>query len=50
MAVIGYLLYGDDVLDEITTSMIRTDGYSKPVKILILIMVATIPITKFPLQ
>ena len=50
MATIGYLLYGNDLLDEVTTNMIKTPGYSQAVKILILILVAVIPITKFPLQ
>ena len=50
MAAIGYLLYGNDLLDEVTTNMIKTPGYSKAAKILILILVAVIPITKFPLQ
>jgi solute carrier family 32 (vesicular inhibitory amino acid transporter) len=50
MAVIGYLLYGDGVLDEVSTNMIKTVGYPKAVKVLILILVAIVPITKFPLQ
>lgn len=50
MAVIGYLLYGDKLLDEVTTNMIKTEGYSRAVKITIMVMVATVPITKFPLQ
>lgn len=50
MAVVGYLLYGDNVLDEVTTNMIKTEGYAKSVKILILILVAVVPVTKFPLQ
>ena len=50
MAVIGYLLYGEHLLDEVTTNMIKTAGYAKPVKVLILILVAVVPITKFPLQ
>ena len=50
MAVVGYLLYGDNVLDEVTTNMIKTDGYAKAVKVLILVLVAVVPITKFPLQ
>lgn len=50
MAVIGYLLYGDDVLSEVTTNMIKTEDYSRVVKLLVLIFVAVVPITKFPLQ
>lgn len=50
LAVIGYLLYGENTLDEITTNMIKTEGYSRALKIVILIAVAIVPITKFPLQ
>ena len=50
MAVVGYLLYGNGVLDELSTNMIKTKGYPEAVKVLVLILVAVIPITKFPLQ
>ena len=50
MATIGYLMYGNDLLDEVTTNMIKTKGYSKAAKIVTLVLVAVIPITKFPLQ
>jgi vesicular inhibitory amino acid transporter len=50
MAAIGYLLYGSDLLDEVTTNMIKTVGYGKAVKVVILILVAVVPLTKFPLQ
>ena len=49
MAIVGYLLYGEGVLDELTTSMIRTAGYPRSIKILVLILIAIVPITKFPL-
>ena len=50
MAVVGYLLYGDGILDEVTTNMIKTGGYARAVKVLVLVLVAVVPITKFPLQ
>ena len=50
MATIGYLLYGDQLLDEVTTNMIKTPQYSRAVKVTTLIMVAIVPLTKFPLQ
>ena len=43
-------MYGSDLLDEVTTNMIKTKGYSKAVKVVILILVAVVPLTKFPLQ
>lgn len=50
MAAIGYLMYGSDLLDEVSTNMIKTEGYSRAVKVLVLVLVAVVPITKFPLQ
>ena len=43
-------MYGDQLLDEVTTNMIKTPGYSKAVKVAIMVLVSIIPITKFPLQ
>lgn len=50
MATIGYLLYGNRLLDEVTTNMMKTPGYSEAVKVTIMVMVAIVPLTKFPLQ
>ena len=50
MAAIGYLMYGSDLLDEVSTNMIKTPEYSRAVKVFILVLVTVIPITKFPLQ
>lgn len=50
MATIGYLLYGNQLFDEVTTNMLKTPEYSKAVKIAIMVMVAIVPLTKFPLQ
>ena len=49
IVVIGYLLYGDALLGEVTTNMLKTEGYSRPLKIAILVLIAVVPITKFPL-
>ena len=50
MATIGYLLYGNQLFDEVTTNMLKTPEYSKAVKIATMVMVAIVPLTKFPLQ
>lgn len=50
MAVIGYLLYGAELKDELTKNMLGTEGYARSLKILILVLVAVLPLTKFPLQ
>jgi solute carrier family 32 (vesicular inhibitory amino acid transporter) len=51
MAVIGYLMFGDLVKDEVTTNILRSTSkhYPRPLSILIVILIAIIPITKIPL-
>ena len=50
MAVIGYLMYGSAVKDEITTNILTTKGYPEALKVLVLVLIAVVPITKFPLK
>ena len=49
IAVVGYLLYGDSLLGEVTTNMLKTEGYSRALKVSILVFIAIVPLTKFPL-
>jgi solute carrier family 32 (vesicular inhibitory amino acid transporter) len=51
MAVIGYLMFGDLVKDEVTTNILKSTSkyYPRPLSILIVILIAIIPITKIPL-
>lgn len=50
MAVVGYLLYGPKLKDELTKNTLGTDGYPSWLKVIILILIAILPLTKFPLQ
>ena len=50
MAVIGLVMYGDGVADEITRSVLTTDGYPSWIGVFIVICVAIIPLTKVPLN
>ncbi|CRG88547.1 Vacuolar amino acid transporter 1 [Talaromyces islandicus] len=50
MAVIGWLMFGDDVSDEITANVLLTTGYPQALSICIVIFIAMIPITKVPLN
>ena len=50
MAVIGYLMYGDEPKDEISTNVLTTAGYPEALNILVLILIAIVPLTKFPLK
>ncbi|KAL1969070.1 hypothetical protein VTN77DRAFT_904 [Rasamsonia byssochlamydoides] len=50
MAVIGWLMFGDAVRDEITANILLTAGYPRGFSICIIIFIAIIPITKVPLN
>ncbi|KAF9871609.1 transmembrane amino acid transporter [Colletotrichum karsti] len=49
-AVVGLLMYGDNVMDEITANILRTSGYPRALSILLCIFIAIIPLTKIPLN
>lgn len=50
MAVVGLLMFGDGVRDEITSNILLTKGYPNWISIFIVICVAIIPLTKVPLN
>ncbi|MCJ1434888.1 hypothetical protein MMC27_004258 [Xylographa pallens] len=50
MAIAGFLMFGNGILDEVTSNIFVTDGYPNTISILIVICVAIIPITKIPLK
>lgn len=50
MAVVGLLMFGDGVRDEITSNILLTDGYPPALSLLIVIGIAIIPLTKVPLK
>ncbi|TKA28990.1 hypothetical protein B0A50_03402 [Salinomyces thailandicus] len=50
MGVIGFLMYGDGVKDEITRNVLITKGYPEAINVLIVVCVAIIPLTKVPLN
>lgn len=49
-AVAGILMFGDDVMEEITSNIIGTKGYPKGSAVFISILIAIIPLTKLPLN
>lgn len=49
MIVIGYLMFGDLVRDEITANILGSTHYPRVISIIILILIGIIPITKLPL-
>ena len=50
MGIIGLLMFGDGVRDEITKNIVTTKGFPRWLNIFIVICVAIIPITKVPLN
>ena len=50
MAVIGFLMFGDKVLDEVTSNIVLTKDYPHAISVCIVIFIAIIPLTKVPLK
>lgn len=50
MAIIGWLMFGPGVRDEITSNVLLTEGYPRGLSICVVIFIAIIPITKTPLK
>ncbi|KAL1304503.1 hypothetical protein AAFC00_003492 [Neodothiora populina] len=50
MAVVGLLMFGEGVRDEVTKNIFLTDGYPQWLSVIIAICVAIIPLTKIPLN
>jgi vesicular inhibitory amino acid transporter len=49
-AVAGLLMFGDGVLDEITSNILQTTGYPRALTFLMCALIAIIPLTKLPLN
>ncbi|KAI0847804.1 transmembrane amino acid transporter protein-domain-containing protein [Daldinia vernicosa] len=50
VAVVGLLMFGDGVRDEITGNILETKGYPNVLNVLLVIFIAIIPLTKIPLN
>ncbi|KAI0200511.1 transmembrane amino acid transporter [Astrocystis sublimbata] len=50
VAIVGLLMFGDGVRDEITANILGTTGYPNALNILLVIFIAIIPLTKVPLN
>lgn len=53
MAIVGLLMFGDTVRDEVTSNVLRTaneGGYPQWISVLICVCIAVIPLTKIPLN
>jgi vesicular inhibitory amino acid transporter len=45
-AVVGLLMFGDNVLDEITSNILQSSGYPRALNFLLCVFIAIIPLTK----
>ncbi|KAI0392583.1 transmembrane amino acid transporter [Xylariaceae sp. FL0594] len=50
VAIVGLLMFGDGVRDEITANILETTGYPDVLNVLLVIFIAIIPLTKVPLN
>ncbi|KAJ5927994.1 hypothetical protein N7466_006950 [Penicillium verhagenii] len=50
MAIIGWLMFGDIVRDEVTANILSEDAYPKALSVCIIIFVSIIPLSKVPLN
>jgi len=50
MIVIGYLMFGELVLDEVTANILGSKSYPRAISIIMLVLIGIIPITKIPLS
>lgn len=50
MAVGGLIMFGETVREEVTSNLLRTEGYPRAMSIIIVILIAIVPITKCPLR
>jgi vesicular inhibitory amino acid transporter len=50
MMVVGILMFGDGVMDEITSNILQLTGYPEGTKVAMAVFIAIIPLTKTPLK
>lgn len=50
MAVLGYLMFGEQVRDEITANILNSNSYPHIIRLLMVVLIAIIPVTKIPLS
>jgi solute carrier family 32 (vesicular inhibitory amino acid transporter) len=50
MAVVGVLMFGDSVREEVTSNILLAKGYPQFLSVVIVVLIAIIPITKIPLK
>ncbi|KAK5090801.1 hypothetical protein LTR05_000978 [Lithohypha guttulata] len=50
MAILGYLMFGDIVRDEVTANILGSTKYPRVISVILVVLIAVIPVTKIPLS
>jgi len=50
MAVVGLLMFGDGIRDEVSSNILKTKGYPEALSVCIVIFISIVPLTKVPLK
>lgn len=50
MGIVGWLMFGDTVRDEVTSNILLSDEYPPLLSLVIVAFIAIIPLTKVPLR
>lgn len=50
MAVVGLLMFGDGIRDEVTSNILKTKGYPEALSVCIVVFISIVPLTKVPLK
>lgn len=50
MAIIGWVMFGDIIRDEVTANILTIDEYPQALSVCIIIFIAIIPLSKVPLR
>lgn len=50
MAIVGLLMFGDGIMDEVTKNIFTTKGYPRWLNLIVMVAIAIIPLTKVPLN
>ncbi len=50
MAVVGLLMFGDGIRDEVSSNILKTTGYPQALSVCLVVFVSIVPLTKVPLK
>lgn len=50
LGIVGYLMFGDRVRNEVTVNVFQTEGYARWISTCVIVAMAVLPLTKIPLK